>query len=427
MNAGESLAEIERWQPVTNAFTQVFSEEIPAMLDASPPDGALAGVPVAVKELFDVAGHETTGGSAVYEANVAARDAELVTRLRDAGAVIVGKTNMHELAMGGTNVLSAAGRTCNPWDPARITGGSSGGSAAAVASGAVRMAIATDTGGSIRNPSILCGCWGLKPTHGRLPLGGVMPLAPSLDCPGPMAITADELGILWEILSGGRIRPGLADGVNRIGLLGGHFSGRVHPEIRAAVASVADGLAEVGYSITRVEGEGIEHTLPAWVDLVCAEMVEAHPILADNREKLFPRTAEFVAHGMDMTAADRVAAEATKKEVADWFEERLGKADLLLAPSSPYPAPLAEQDEVDVGRGETVDVHLGGTSIFTRPVNMAGLPAVAIPAGRAPGSGLPVGAQLIGPRGSDEVLIEVSRALETFSERFRPQVAPFPG
>jgi aspartyl-tRNA(Asn)/glutamyl-tRNA(Gln) amidotransferase subunit A len=432
---GDAFEALERWQPVTNAFTQFYPEDAQAELEgAIESGGPLAGVPIAVKDLFDIAGKETTGASRVYQGNIARTDAELVRRIRAAGAVIIGKTNMHELAMGGTNLLSSFGRACNPWDPSRITGGSSGGSAAAVASGVVRMALGTDTGGSIRNPAVLCGCWGLKPTHGRLPLDGVLPLAPSLDCPGPMTMTAAELETLWDVMAAAapspshpaRQAPADVHGL-RVGLLGGHFARRVHPDIREAVAATGAALRTLGAVITDVDGEGIDHAVPAWVDIVCMEMVAAHPILENNQDKLFERTAGFVAHGLEMTADERAAAQAAAGEAKAWFADRLREVDVLLAPSSPYPAPLATQEEVDVGGGETVDVQLGGTSIFTRLVNMAGNPALAIPAGRASETGLPVGAQLIGRPGADEELLANGRVLEQAGgERFRPAIAPFP-
>src|SRR2546421_5894345 len=194
----EALETIDRWQPVTNAFSQIFrdagSEE--------PREGPLSGVPVAVKDLFDVAGHETTGCSEAYRGNVASRDAVVVRRLREAGAILVGKCNQHELAFGTTNLISACGPAHNPFDPGRIVGGSSGGSAAAVATRCVPIALGTDTGGSIRIPASYCGLFGLKPTHGRLSLEGVMPLAASLDCPGPIASTAADLALAWRALSG---------------------------------------------------------------------------------------------------------------------------------------------------------------------------------------------------------------------------------
>src|SRR2546421_1145502 len=221
----EALETIDRWQPVTNAFSQIFrdagSEE--------PREGPLSGVPVAVKDLFDVAGHETTGCSEAYRGNVASRDAVVVRRLREAGAILVGKCNQHELAFGTTNLISACGPAHNPFDPGRITGGSSGWSAAAVATRCVPIALGTDTGGSIRIPSSFCGVFGLKPTHGRLSLDGVMPLATSLDCPGPMAANAEDLTLAWRVLSREETTSSAAGSVAGMG------TGRCTEEVQGAV------------------------------------------------------------------------------------------------------------------------------------------------------------------------------------------------
>ncbi len=431
------LASLERWQPVTNAFSRVFAgealaeaEKLDAGLDG---DGALRGVPVAIKDLFDVAGHETTGCCAAYESNVAADDAELVRRLRRAGAIIVGKTNQHELAMGATNQISACGPAHNPWDPERITGGSSGGSAAAVVSGVVDLALGTDTGGSIRIPSSLCGCWGLKPTHGSLPLDGVMPLAPSLDCPGPMALDAAGLELLWCVLSGTTPERLAPQPVRRVGLLTGVFERRVHPDSREGVGALALALESLGAEVVPVGGEGVDDAAEVWVDVVCPEMVEAHRPLLEMRERLHPRTAGFFARGItlieDMPELREAAIERAA-EISTWFRDRLEGSDLLLAPCTPYAAPRADEHEIDVGGGDKVDVHMGGTSILTRPVSLSGLPALSVPAGRTRASGerpaLPIAAQLIGPPGSEPTLLDVAKRLEGQDERFRPRRAELP-
>jgi aspartyl-tRNA(Asn)/glutamyl-tRNA(Gln) amidotransferase subunit A len=246
-----------------------------------------------------------------------------------------------------------------------------------------------------------------------------------------MAITASELETLWHVMAAtdDQASPAPAAlGRLRVGLLGGHFARRIHPDIREAVAFTATALRDLGAELTDVDGEGIGHAVPAWVDIVCAEMVDANPILENNRDKLFTRTAGFVARGLQMTPGERAAAKAAADETKAWFEDRLRDVDVLLAPSSPYPAPLATEEEVDVGNGETLDVQLGGTSTFTRLVNMAGNPAIAIPAGlAASGSRLPVGVQLIGHRNADERLIAAGRALEDAGDgRFRATTAPYP-
>ena len=421
----ESLAAIERMQPVTNAFSDVYDDEArrtARTMDANGGGGRpglLHGVPVALKDLFDVNGRLTTGSSRAYEDNQATSDATLVTRLREAGAIVVGKTNQHELAMGGTNLLSMHGPTHNPFDPARITGGSSGGAAAAVGSGCVPLALGTDTGGSVRNPAMFCGLFGLKPTHGRLPLDGVMALAPSLDCPGPLTMTLEDLELAWWAMSGSEEegRPAM-----RIGLLGGFFAGPMHPEIRLALARTVEAFRALGAAIVPLEAADREPEWDAWGDFVSMELVDAHPELVERRDLLFERTAGFVTRGAELTPDERQLLGRLPREARTWFEHRFEGVDLLLAPSAPYPAPRADQDEVDLGDGVSLNVHLGGTSLFTRPVNLAGAPALTIPTGRAL-DGLPVGVQLIARWGRDEDLLATAAGLVAQGQPF---VSPVP-
>ncbi len=199
----EAIRSLQDWQPVTNATSQLFASEALRAADALParPIGPLHGVPVLVKELFDVAGHETTGCCEAFRGNIASADAFVVQRLREAGAIIVGKANMHELAASGTNHISSCGPTRNPWAPDRLTGGSSGGSAAAVATRSVPFTLGTDTAGSIRVPSSFCGTTGLKPTHGRLPMAGTMPLSPRMGCIGPMAGSVEDVALGYAALA----------------------------------------------------------------------------------------------------------------------------------------------------------------------------------------------------------------------------------
>lgn len=422
----DALVRVDAWQSVTNAFSQIWREDAMDLARvaeaAREPAGPLHGVPVAVKDLFDVAGRETTGCSAVYAGNRADRDAPVVERLRAAGAMIVGKTNQHELAMGATNLISACGPTRNPHDPTRITGGSSGGSAAAVACGAVTLALGTDTGGSIRIPASFCGCFGLKPTFGRIPLEGVMPLAPSIDCPGPMASTASDLELLWHVMSRAE-RVAVPEVPRRVGVLGGYFEQRVHPDVAGAVGVAVRTLEELGAEVVAVDGDGVEDALEVWVDLVCGEMAAAHPRAVEHRELLHPHIAGFVARGIGLTVGQKAAASQRAGEIGLWFVERLQGVDVLLAPTTPYAAPRADQSEVEVGDGGYVDVQMGGTSIFTRPVSLSGLPAIAIPAGLTD-DGLPLSVQLIANRNSESTLLAAALALEAHGERFRPGPQP---
>jgi len=409
----EALATIDRWQPVTNAFSQIFRDAA----SEEPREGPLSGVPVAVKDLFDVAGHETTGCSEAYRGNVASRDAVVVRRLRDAGAILVGKCNQHELAFGTTNLISACGPAHNPFDPDRIVGGSSGGSAAAVATRCVPIALGTDTGGSIRIPSSFCGLFGLKPTHGRLPLDGVMPLATSLDCPGPIAATAADLALAWHVLSGDPRTSPPAAGVGVID------TDRCTDDVHRAVMHTAEALRDLGVATTDAP-DALRDSPFVWVDIAAPEMFRDHRALLDTPEKIHPSIWAFLDYGSKEPPERLQAAREEAGLVRRWFDEQLSAADAVLMPATPFAAPLATDGEIEMRDGERIDVHIGGSS-FARAANLAGLPSIAIPAGRT-SQGMPIGVQLVGRPDSEALLLETAARLESFDERFRSPVPAAP-
>jgi aspartyl-tRNA(Asn)/glutamyl-tRNA(Gln) amidotransferase subunit A len=426
----ETLERAETWQPVTNAFSQVFADE--ALARAAEADAAIArgesgpllGVPVAVKELFDVRARENSGCCAAYRGRISDRDAEMVVRLRDAGAVIVGKTNQHELAAGATNLVSACGATHNPWDPALITGGSSGGSGAAVASGVVPIALGSDTGGSIRMPSSFCGCWGLKPTTGRLSTSGMMPMAASLDCPGPMTASAEDLELAWRVMTGAteRIAPATP---GRIVVLRGWFS-QADPQQLAAVGAAAATLESLGATVTEQEVDGLDDIIPVWRGVAWAELADAHGDLLETAPELVsPPIRRSLDQGSGYTTEERSNARRRAEEIAELFAGYLADADTLLAPTTPFPAPRADVEAVEIAPGRDIDVHRGGPAWFTEPFNLAGLPVVAAPAWVSR-DGLPLSFSLIGARNGDEQVIALALMLEARDERFRARVAPRP-
>jgi Asp-tRNA(Asn)/Glu-tRNA(Gln) amidotransferase A subunit family amidase len=417
------------WQPSINAFSQLWGEE--AMEEArriGPDERPLAGVPLAVKDLFDVAGRETTGCSAAYRDRVAPRDGPVIERLRRAGLVMIGKTNQHELAAGGTNLVSACGPTANPWDAGRITGGSSGGSAAAVAAGIVPWALGSDTGGSIRIPGSLCGTFGLKPTTGALPTEGMLPLAPSMDCPGPMAATCADLRMLYEAMAGAtpgiRVEAGppqAAEGP-RLGVPGGYFERNAHEETLEVVDATVRAFVELGARISRVDGEGIDDARRVWGQICFAEFAEAHP--SADRRLLDPSVAAWMTEGEGLTPEQRAGAETRRQEIAAWFRDRLEGRDALLVPTTAYPSFRMGDTEVDLGAGRTVEVTRIGPGWMTCPVNLAGLPAVTLPAGRSR-AGLPIGVTLIGAEGGEGNLLRLAAQWEMASG-YSPAMPPIP-
>ena len=415
------LDRIERWEPVVNAFSQVHAEqaleeaaERAAVVTKGEPLGLLHGVPVAVKDLYDVAGWETTGCSAAYRGNVATADAEVVRRLREAGAVIVGKTNQHELAAGATNVVSSRGPSRNPWAPTRMTGGSSGGSAAAVAARIVPLAIGSDTGGSIRIPSSFCGVAGLKPTWGSVPMSGAMALAPSLDTAGALAATVDDVALAHEVLSD---RPGLsseaalpATGL-RVGLEHGFFAERVHPEVRAVLEEARDVLEAAGATTAPANAGPLADAPETWVRIAWAEFAAEHGHLLRRPDMLYAPTLAVLEQGMRESAVELIRASARVGEIRRGFDEALRSVDAILAPATPFPAPALDVKRIVLGDGTVMDVTKGGISWFTRPVNLAGLPALSLPAGFS-SEGLPLGVQLIGRPGGEAALLRLGSAFQ---------------
>ncbi len=385
--------------------------------------GPLQGIPVAVKDLFDVAGVPTTGGSRILARNVAARDAAVIERLRAAGAVLVGKTNLHEWAFGVTSQNPHFGPAKNPWGAARIPGGSSGGSAVAVAAGMSHMALGTDTGGSIRIPAALCGVVGLKPTYGRVSLRGAIPLSWTLDHAGPLARTVRDAALSLGALAGydegdpvSVDRPAddyasaLDEGVRGLRVLvpSTHFFGEVDPDVERAVREAAATLASLGATIE-------ERPLPHTELLRAAQRaIIGSDAAAFHRENLEGRPADY---GADVLERLRAGAAIDGVELARAHRDRdvirrdwtalLGRYDVVLTPTTPVPAPpRAGQDAVAAAARLTAN---------TSPFNLTGLPAISVPCGFT-AEGLPIGLQLAAGPWREAVLLRAAHAYERATE-----------
>jgi amidase len=360
-----------------------------------PQDGS--GIRLAVKDLIDLAGLPTTAGSAALEktAMPADRDAPCMAGARAAGAVIVGKVNLYELAFGASGVNEYFGTPVNPLDPQRVPGGSSSGSAVAVADGDADIAYGSDTGGSIRVPAAFCGITGLKTTHGRVPLAGVWPLAPSLDTIGPMA--RDVAGVAAGMAL---LEPGFAVDVPPAGRLG-----RIRPagiDVDPAIDSAIDvALASSGLAVT-------EASLPGWLAaretcgvIIDAEAVESNRALLTDpvkRDLLGSEVRARLAGGAAITPDQLAAARAAQPGWRDAMTKALSEVDLLVVPTVPFYPPLLS---------ETRGIHF---TAFTNPVNLAGFPAVAVPVPST--QRLPASLQLIGPPGSEALLLATAAVVE---------------
>jgi aspartyl-tRNA(Asn)/glutamyl-tRNA(Gln) amidotransferase subunit A len=328
---------------------------------------------------------------------------------------VVGTTNMHELAAGVTNLESSFGPTRNPWDPSRMTGGSSGGSAAAVASGVVPLGLVSDTGGSARIPASLCGVWGLKASLGRLPLDGMMPLAPEMDCAGLIAGTLDDLRAGLRTLAGDMGPEPIPE---RIGVLRDGRWDRCAAEVRAAVDDAASLLGSRHVEVRDVDGSELDDVHHVWNRIAWPSFAAAYEGLADD-PALGPGCAAVVRWGRDHRD-ERAAALARAKRIRTWFTAVFDEVDLLLTAATPYAAPRFDATEVDLGDGTTMDVLRGGPAWFTTAANVAGLPAISGPFAWTDSS-LPIGVQLIGPANGEGALLSAGALLHV------PESPPLPG
>ncbi|MFT4199013.1 MAG: AtzE family amidohydrolase, partial [Pseudoxanthomonas sp.] len=378
---------------------------VQASLDGGRDGGALAGAPFAVKDLFDVAGLATTAGAAIRAgAAPAAHDAALVRRLVDAGAILVGTANMDEFAYGFATVNAHYGTTRNPHDPARLAGGSSGGSAAAVAAGLVPFALGSDTNGSIRVPAALCGIYGLRPSHGRLPLEGVFPFVEAFDVAGPFATSVADLRAVHEAMAGAPL-PDRDASTLRVARLGGWFARNLDTELAAGLDALA---AHLGATAVR-ELPDAERARAAAFVMTAAEGGYRHrAALAAQAAGFDPATRDRLFAGLQLPA--RVIADA--HHFADWFAgamQRLwDEVDVLLAPAVPCVAPRIDEETIVIdGQPVSARANLG---LLTQPLGLARCPVLAAPL-RRPGR-LPLGVQLIAAPGREDRLFALAARLE---------------
>ena len=372
--------------------------------------GVLHGLPVAVKDIVDTAGVATTMGSRHFAGNVPADDAEVVARLRAAGAVVVGKTGTHEFAYGPTGDVSADGPVRNPHDPGRMTGGSSAGSAAAVAAGLVPLAVGSDTGGSVRIPAALCGIAGIRPTFGTVPTDGVFPLSGSLDTVGVLAADVAGTAAGWRVLAGADAPPAPFEGGLRVGLVTDPWFARLDDAVRASFDAFVASLATlpVRASIVPVAVPDAADLHALYVTVQSYEASVIHRERRANAPHLFqPETLQRLEVAAAVTADAYGPAIRRLAEVRAAAAGRLAGVDVMILPTVPVLAPPIGARDTDIGGGWTSprDALLAHDALW----GVLGLPAVSIPIPN-PG-GLPVGAQLVGAPGGDAALIAVAETI----------------
>lgn len=416
----ESLRRIERLDGDLNAFITVTAEA--ALHEAAERDrelahgidrGPLHGIPIAHKDLVRTKGVRTTGGSRIFADYVPTRDAVIAAHLQSAGAISVGKTGLHELAYGITSNNPHFGAIHNPWDLARTPGGSSGGSAAAVAAGIVPFAIGTDTGGSIRIPASFCGVAGFKPTFGRVSVTGVLPLGFSQDHVGPITRTVRDAAIAFQAMASepsGFVPPASAtfNGL-RVGWPRNFYFDRVDPEVNAAVRSAFRSAAELGAQIVEIDVPDMETLRAAASTCLLVEAAAALRPYLERRADFGSDVLALLDQGKVVPAIDYLAARQTRRRIGRQFERLFEQVDCIFTPATSITAPKIGQTTVEIG-GTTEDVRAAATRL-TRGMNALGNPAISIPCGLSK-SGLPIGLQIIGARGQDDGVLHAAAAME---------------
>lgn len=421
------LARIAALDPGLHAFITVTADsalEAAHAADAAArrgdATGLLHGMPVAVKDCIDVGGVRCTRGSAFFADRIAGRDAAVVTRLRAAGAILLGKTNLHEFAFGGTSQNAFFGGCRNPWDRSRIPGGSSGGSAVAVAAGLAAGALGSDTGSSIRMPAALTGVSGLRPTHGTVPADGVFPVSPPLDIVGPLAGSVADLARMQAAIADGGavtsdpLRDRLGGGLDglRVAIPDDFFFGEAEDAVAEAVLAGAKVLEGLGARLVSASIEGAAEVQSHLMPILIADAADLH------RERLAADPARFgdgvlarLRPGLAMSAVDYAHSlrwlEAWRRRAAAFFRER---ADVMITPTVPVTAP-------EIGDDAKLTEVTRRLSRFCWTAPAAGAPALTVPCGLA--AGLPIGMQILAGRRQDARLLNIGYKYQEATEWHR--------
>ncbi|MCU1381485.1 MAG: Amidase [Acidobacteria bacterium] len=417
----ECLRRIEADNPRLNAFITVMADE--AMRQAREADqelaagndrGPLHGVPFSIKDLLDIRGLATTAASRVRDGHVAERDAPCIAHLRQAGAIFIGKTNLHEFAFGTTSEDSAFGPARNPHDPLRSPGGSSGGSAASVAAGMALATIGTDTGGSIRIPAAACGIVGLKPSFGEVSVDGVVPLSRTLDHIGPLAQSVTDASVIYHALMGdAHALPPAPRPIHglRLAVPRKYFCDLLDEDVRARFEEALDRLRTAGAQIDEIEIQHAADIAPVYLHIVLGDAAAYHAtMLEEMPEKYTPNVRIRLEMGRYVLAEDYVRALAGRERITREVDAAMAQCDALILPSLPIPAPPIGADTVQVGT--TAEPVRNVMLRLTQPFNITGHPAIAMPSGFSR-DGLPCSVQLVGRRMQTDALLRVALACET--------------
>jgi len=431
-----SLARIDRLNPALNAFITITAESALSQAREAEDEvqhgkwrGPLHGIPIALKDLFDTAGVRTTAASGVFKDRIPKKDAGVVRRLKATGAVLLGKTNMHEFAYGGTSVISYFGAVHNPWDLSHIAGGSSGGSAAAVAADLCYGALGSDTGGSIREPASYCGIVGLKPTYGLVSTRGVVPLSWSLDHVGPLTRTVADAAIILQAIAGYDPAEITSQQISvtdysaalnrkvsalRLGVARDFFFEGLHPEVEAAINEALSVLKRLTAGL-----EEIKISVSTDTSVLRAEAYAYHAeFMAKTPELYNSWTLERLRTGAEVTTLSYIGGLREISELRRSMQRMFESVDALVTPTAPSPPRTISEANADPPtRSAVLDLR------NTAPFDRNGLPTISIPCGFTT-RGLPIGLQFSGPPGGEAVVLQLAQAYEQATEwhKHRPQL-----
>ena len=426
------LERIDTTESVLNSFITLLPEEAreaarraEAQIQRGNYLGPLHGIPVGLKDLFNTAGVRTTSGSRIFDTFLPEQDCTVATRFQQAGAILLGKLNMHQFAYGPTGENPDYGHMHNPWDPELVSGGSSGGSGSAAAAGQCTITMGSDTGGSVRIPSALCGIVGLKPTYGRVSRHGLTPLSWSLDHPGPMVRTVEDAALTMNAIAGHdpndvasaqmdvpdytQALTGDVRGL-RIGVPEQYFDAPLDPQVAEAVREALDVLEGLGAIVTPVSFPMFELSQAISGAILMSEAAAYHrDLLTRDGDKLYPPVRLRLEGGLFISAADYLKAQQGRSLYDRQVRRLLQDVDLLAGPTEPVTAPTLLAPHVQAGE------HTVGTTAaltqYTRPYNITGSPAISVPCGFSE-SGLPIGLQLAGRSFDEATVLRAAHAYE---------------
>ncbi|MBI3169819.1 MAG: amidase [Chloroflexi bacterium] len=430
--AAACYRQIERLNPTLNAFITVIpqsDEEAPVNRHAH----LLQGIPIAVKDLYNTKGIRTTGGSKFFADYIPNEDAVVVEKIKKAGAYIIGKTNTHEIALGVTNNNPHFGACRNPWDVTRTPGGSSGGSAVAVATDMALAALGTDTGGSIRIPASLCGVVGLKPTYGRISLRGILPLSWNLDHAGPITKRVEDAALMLQVMGGydaedpasvktlpGDFSSHMRDTIRdrKVAFAVGHFIEKVtNPEVLDAVRKAADVLTEQGATVEEVNMDFLHEAALANAVMTQADAAAFHrDRLKEHPDWFGADVRQRLETGAGFTSSEYAFARRTQAEVRRRCDLLFEDYDVLILPTTPIAAPVLE--------GENAVERARLLTRFTAPFNLTGLPALSVPCGFT-SENLPIGLQIVSRAWNESGVLRIGYAHQEATDwhRMRPSIA----